>query len=190
MLSPNGAYYIDPYYHLDQSVYISYYRSDLGARPEFTDFTVETDVVGAGMPVEPQSGGPEAIVSRRDIRTAITTTTSYNNFFGGTVSNVLSAVTTAINRITGVYERDLAIRLTLVNDTTRLFSGLSGAGTDNPNGTISGGSNVFNLSTNNQSFTDSRIGNANYDIGHVFHRGGFNGVSGGGIGTVGRTGRK
>ena len=190
VLSPNGAYYIDPYYHLDQSVYVSYYRSDLGPRPEFTDLTIETDLVGAGMPVDPQPGGPEAIVSRRDIRTAITTTTSYNNFFGGTVTNVLSAVTTAINRITGVYETDLAIRLILVNDTTRLFSGLFGAGTDNPNGTISGGSNVSNLSSSNQSFTDSRIGNVNYDLGHVFHSGGFNGISGGGIGTVGRTGRK
>ncbi len=129
-------------------------------------------------------------MTRRDVRTTITTTTSYNAFFGNNVTNVLSGVTTAVNRITGVYEVDTAIRLVLVNNTTRLFSGLSGVGTDNPNGTISGGS-VGTLSSNNQFFTDSRIGNANYDMGHVFGRtesGG--GVSGGGIGIVGRTGLK
>ena len=27
--SPNGSWYIDPYYHLDDSVYVSYYRGDL-----------------------------------------------------------------------------------------------------------------------------------------------------------------
>ncbi len=188
VLSPNGAYYVDPYYHLDQSAYISYYRSDLGPAPEFEEFHL--DDADLDMHEGTESDGPEAVVSRRDIRTTITTTTTYNSFFGNTVTNVLAAVTTAINRITGVYEVDSAIRLILVNDTTRLFSGLSGAGTDNPNGTIAGGSNVSTLSTNNQSFTDSRIGSANYDLGHVFHRGSFNGISGGGIGIVGRSGLK
>ena len=190
VLSPNGSYYIDPYYHLDQSAYISYYRSDRGPLPDFEELNLDAELTDMDMHEGPESGGPEAVVSRRDIRTTITTTTAYNAFFGSTVTNVLSAVTTAINRITGVYEVDNAIRLILVSNTTRLFSGLSGPGTDNPNGIIAGGSNIFTLSSNNQSFTDSRIGNANYDMGHVFHRGGFNGVSGGGIGTVGRTGLK
>lgn len=191
VLSPNGAYYVDPYYHLEQSAYVSYYRSDRGPGPSFEEEVgMHMDGLDDGLAEGPQTGGPEVVVSRRDIRTTVTTTTSYNSFFGNNVTNVLSAVTTAINRVTGVYEVDLAIRLVLVANTTRLFSGLSGPGTDNPNGTIAGGSNVSTLSSNNQSFTDSRIGSANYDVGHVFHSGSFNGISGGGIGIVGRAGLK
>ena len=29
VLSPNGRYYVDPYFHLEQSAYISYYSKDL-----------------------------------------------------------------------------------------------------------------------------------------------------------------
>lgn len=191
VLTPHGAWYVDPYWHMDQSAYISYFKADLasGLSPASLTEDLEIDAVEEGSSTW-TGGGPEAIVSRRDVRTAVTTTTSYNGFFGNNVTNVLSGVTTAINRITGVYEVDVAVRLLLVNDTTRLFSGLSGVGTDNPNGTISG-TNVSALSSNNQSFTDTRIGNANYDMGHVFGRTeGNGGISGGGIGIVGRTGLK
>ena len=40
--SPNGAWYIDPYYHLDTSVYVSYYGRDLTDDPNASTF-VERD---------------------------------------------------------------------------------------------------------------------------------------------------
>jgi hypothetical protein len=48
--SPQGAWYIDPYYHLDDSLYISYYGRDLKEDPHGT--FVERDAEGAELSVD------------------------------------------------------------------------------------------------------------------------------------------
>ncbi|HEY6562994.1 MAG TPA: hypothetical protein VIY86_00730, partial [Pirellulaceae bacterium] len=83
IISPNGAWYVDPYWHMDQSAYISYFKADAGPGPAYQSLTDEMDFdfhdEGAQGPSG--GGGPEATVTRRDVRTTITTTTSYNSFF-------------------------------------------------------------------------------------------------------------
>jgi hypothetical protein len=176
VLSPNGAWYIDPYYHLDTSVYASYFRSDLGPReilPELPPIDVRTTAVRPG-PNEPPSlfrSGTQL----RTYRTAVAATGEYTIFQGGTVPLGQSAIVTAMNRVSGVYEVELSIRLTLVaNNSSLVYTNPS---TDPySNGTPS------SLLSQNQTNLDSVIGNANYDLGHVFS------TAGGGLAALGVVG--
>ncbi len=81
---------------------------------------------------------------------------------------VLSAMMTTMNRVNGIYERDLAITLQLVPNTDQLIF-LDGTTDPYTNGDTDA------MVNENQTQCDSRIGNANYDIGHVFgtNSGGF-----------------
>ena len=88
---------------------------------------------------------------------------------------------TTVNRVVGIYETELAIRMVLVaNEASIIYTN---ATTDpytntNPNSA---------LLTQNQATIDSVIGSANYDIGHVFTTGG-GGLAG--LGVVGTASRK
>ena len=81
-------------------------------------------------------------------------------------SATLSYVVTTMNRINGVYERELSVTMTLaahedtllfVNDTTDPMGGLN--------------TDPVGLMDLNQKLCDSLIGTANYDLGHVFSTG-------------------
>ncbi len=80
-----------------------------------------------------------------------------------TKAQVLSKMATTMNRVNGIYERELSVTMAFVatedtlifNDSTR---DAFGAINDNPTALIG----------LNQVYCDSFVGNANYDIGHVF----------------------
>jgi len=170
ILSPHGAVYIDPHFR-DKSVYASYYKRDY--RRVASDFRCLT---AAGQTITVGSS-PLTTLNRsganlRTYRLACAADAEYTAFHGGTVSAGLSAVVTAINRVTGVYETELAIRLVLVANNNLII--YTSSGTDPYSNTS--GSTMLNQ---NQSTLDSVIGNANYDIGHVFSTGG------GGIASLG-----
>ena len=78
----------------------------------------------------------------------------------------LNKIITTLNRINGVYERELSITMQLVNHEDTLI--FVDEATD-PFG--SNDSNPFGLMTLNQKFCDSLIGTANYDLGHIFSTG-------------------
>ena len=92
----------------------------------------------------------------RTYRLALAATAEYTQQYGGgTVAGALGALTTTINAVDAIYERDLAIHLMLVaNETSIIFTN---AGTD---GYTS--DNVGSLLSQNQAILDQRIGSANY----------------------------
>ncbi len=78
----------------------------------------------------------------------------------------LNKIITTLNRINGVYERELSITMQLVNNNDTLL--FLDEATD-PFGASD--SNPYGLMTLNQKYCDSLIGTANYDLGHIFSTG-------------------
>ncbi len=116
----------------------------------------------------------------RTYRLAMACTGEYAATKGGTTVGALAAIVASVNRVSGVYEKELAIRLVLVPQTDTLI--FLDPVTDRY-------SNLSNSATllRNQVVVDSLIGAANYDIGHI-----FNTADGGiaGLGVVCRAGLK
>ncbi len=175
VISAHGTVYIDPYQPGDTEHYIAYNKQDhvRGERPrcevtgeELVDDQPHSHADGAA--VELASGD-----TLRTYRLAMATTGEYTAFHGGTVLDGLSAVLTTLNRVNGVYERDLSVRMVLVANNDLLIYTNSGTDpyTNNNGGTMLG---------QNQSNINNLIGNANYDIGHVMSTGG-GGVAGLGV---------
>ena len=92
------------------------------------------------------------------------------------VAGALAAQVTIMNRVDGVYEREVAIRMDIVanNNLIVYTDGTTLIPVPNNNGSTM-------LGENQSQPSDAVIGSANYDIGHVFSTGG------GGIATVGGT---
>ncbi len=168
VLSPNGAWYVNPYYHLETGVYMSFARKD-AVRPK-DGWTCQVpgkpgalERALAAVPPVTNLAGPIG-GTLRTYRLALACTHQYAAFFGGTVSQALSAMMVAVNRVTGIYEKEVGIRLALVSNTQNLI--YTTAGSDpysNANADV--------ILTQNQTNTDNVIGNPNYDIGHVFSTG-------------------
>jgi hypothetical protein len=179
VLTPRGNWYIDPYYHQDQSAYVSYFGRDLtNTHGRLFD---HEDPAGEGGPAASALDAERVVGTElRTYRLALATTGEYATFHGGTVPLVHNELVVAVNRVTGVYERELAIRLQLVANNDSLIN-LNASTDPYTNG------NAGALLNQNQSNVDSVIGSANYDIGHVFSTGGGGLAS---LAVVGKAGQK
>lgn len=195
VLTPNGTWYVDPYFHLQTKFYASYFRadavrgdSDVDADHHLNDIDTAARGASSGARRNTGSGSGQGAAGGlqdnfgtqlRTFRLANAATGEYTAFFGGSVG-AQAAIVTAINRVTGVYEKDLAIRLTLVaNNSNIVYTNPATDPYTNNNGSA--------MLTQNQNTVDSVIGSGNYDIGHVFSTGG-GGIAG--LGVVGMAGSK
>ena len=86
---------------------------------------------------------------------------------------VLSAMNTSMTRINGVFEKDLGVRMVIVNNNQNVI--FLDPNTDN----ITDG-NANTMIDEVQSICDAQIGTSNYDIGHIFSIGG-DGLAGLGV---------
>lgn len=167
VISPNGTVFIDPYSMNETDYYISYYRHDF--RPAFEKtFTCHTEK--DNNPPVYNTNYTRTGEQLRTYRLAVATTGEYTSLLGGQ-SQTLANINTTVNRITGVYELDMSVRLVLIANQMDIIytNGASDPYTNN-NGSA--------LLSENQNNLDNVIGNANYDIGHVFSTGGFGGIAG------------
>jgi hypothetical protein len=174
--SPNGAFVIEPQWQGSQTDYASYWRKENLARKmnPVTCTVVEAVKNTTSRPVFLGEDGPGD--NLKTYRLAMNATGEYTNFFGG-VANAQAAIVTSVNRVQQVYERDLAVRFTIVRNNP-YPDPAADPFSNNSGGTMLG---------QNQTVCDATPGNANYDIGHVFSTGG-GGIAG--LGVVGVTGQK
>ncbi|MDR6405834.1 MULTISPECIES: reprolysin-like metallopeptidase [Chryseobacterium] len=105
----------------------------------------------------------------RTMRLAMSVTGEYTQFHGGTVAGALAAINATMTRVNGVFEKDFALHLIVQNFPAVIYTN---AATDPYSPASSGAAGAWNLELQNTLTTN--VGNANYDIGHLF------GASGGG----------
>jgi len=173
ILSPSGAVYIDPLWKGDTTAYGSYYKRDYRKGADRFQCLGPTEKPAES--VLGVDGGVAALTGEtlRTYRLACAATGEYTAFFGGTVVAGMSAIATAVNRVTGVYETELSVRMVLVANNNRIVytNGATDPYTNNDG---------IAMLSQNQSNLTSVIGSAKYDIGHVFSTGG-GGVAGLGV---------
>ena len=99
--------------------------------------------------------------SLKNYTIAIATTGEYSAKFGSSVGGTMAAIVTTLNRVNQVLERDLGIRLNLVENNDLLIN-------TNADSDPYTEEKLIDLVLQNQVFIDSTIGNSNYDIGHLF----------------------
>jgi hypothetical protein len=167
LLTPRGTVLIEPEQANQTSDYLAYFQGDTTAG------TMECEVDGPSQDAlvaaaKQTSGEPDVspLVSSgsnlRTYRLAVAATAEYTQTFGnGTVSGALAAITTTVNLVNAIFERDVAVRLVLIaNETSIIFTDTTTDGYTSNSPT--------SLITENQSRLDAIIGSENYDIGHVF----------------------
>ena len=168
VLSINGRVYIDPYARGNIDYYMSYNHAD---NNRITSFSCGTDADPVDQLENSTSAkllaGPCRGTQLYTYRLAVACTGEYAQAVGGTTAPALhAAIVTTVNRVTGVYEKELTVKLILVannnvveflDPTTDPFNG------NNSSGILIGES---------QSVIDNNIGSAAYDVGHTFSTGG------------------
>lgn len=187
VLTGNGqSFYIDPVTRTDTRHYLAFYKTDMnraataaGPAPSCEFQLTPADKVAAQARLVAQVNGGRALATGSQLRTyrlALANTPEYAVFHGNTATAVTAAKVTSVNRVVGVYEKELAVRMVLVAN-NNLLDFLSGTGTQPP--TAYTNANANSLLTQNQSNVNAVIGVANYDIGHVFS------TAGGGLAGLG-----
>ena len=163
MNADKGTVFIEPVSQ-DLTTYTVYKKAD--KKVAFTPF--ECGVIDELASNENFQLRPNADDSTlRTFRLAVSTTGEYTAYFGGTKAQALAAINATMTRVNGVFEKDFAVRMVLIanNDLVIYTSAASDPYTTNYNSQL-------------QSTLTSVIGEANYDVGHVFVQAGNNGNAG------------
>jgi hypothetical protein len=179
VLSAAGTVYIDPYHKGDARYAVSYFKADAvraAGAPFHCDVKGEDPEDAKAEPArrEPRESAISlpATASGTQLRTyrlALAATGEYSTAVcapnPAAVDCALNAMVVSMNRVDGIYEREVAIRMVLIgNDDLVVYTnGATDPYTNNNGGTMLG---------QNQTNLNSVIGSANYDIGHVFSTGG------------------
>jgi hypothetical protein len=168
LISERGTVYVDPAEGDDPSLYISYWKKDVAGESYECLHHSEMDgpvFAALAFPANNPSGD-----QLRTYRLAISATGEYTQFFGS-VANATNQITTTVNRVTGIYEREVAISLLLV--ATNIYT--------DPDGDPFTGDDVGDMLGENQTDLDTNVGDANYDFGHIFSQGSGGGVANQGV---------
>lgn len=103
----------------------------------------------------------------RTLRLVVSTTGEYTTHFGG-VAGALAQINATITRVNAVFEKDFALHLVLQNYPNIVY----------PNAASDPYTGQANWNVQLQQTLTANVGNANYDIGHLFGRVGNNGNAG------------
>lgn len=161
-----SAEFIEPYTS-DLSAYAVYRKSDKTANLNRFECKVIDDhkaQISGSIAARPNADDS----TLRTFRLAMSCTGEYTAYFGGTKALALAAINNTMTRVNGVFEKDFGVRMSLIANTDLVI--YTSASTD----PYSAASGMSNWNSQLQSTLTSVIGEANYDIGHLF------GASGGG----------
>lgn len=163
-----SAVFIEPYAK-DLSTYVVYKKSDKKDDLSTFECTV-IDVAQKGISnMNNLAARPNADDARlRTFRLALSCTGEYTSYFGGTKANALAAMNNTMTRVNGVFEKDFAARMILIANNDAVIY------TNSSTDPYSAAAQMDNWNSQLQSTLTSVIGEANYDVGHLF------GASGGG----------
>ena len=153
----------------DLNTYTIYKKGDHAATGTFRclvdDEPIMTNALN-GLAARPNAD--DAVL--RTYRLALSCTGEYTAYFGGTKALALAAMNNTMTRVNGVFEMDFNARMVIIANNDLVI--YTSASTDPYSAATTGAGGTWN--TELQNTLTSVIGNANYDIGHLF------GASGGG----------
>lgn len=143
---------------------------------EYVSFREDTRHTRATLPSEPlwnglvatskaQSNGRPTTSGHREYRLAVAATSDYTTHFGGTVANGLANVVETINRVNAVFERDLGIHLTLVENNDKI---IFADPEKDPYMPPSDNTDLDFARNQNVGVLNQVIGNSEFDVGHLF----------------------
>lgn len=162
-----SAVFIEPYSQ-DLTVYSIYKKSDKVKSLTPFECSVVDDVKSTIDPLSLRPNADDATL--RTFRLAMSVTGEYTAYFGGTKALALAAINASMTRVNGVFEKDFAVRMVLIANNDAVI--YTNASTDPYSAAATGAGGAWNSELQNT--LTSVIGEANYDVGHLF------GATGGG----------
>lgn len=166
----NGSEYIEPYTK-DHSVYVAFdAKTRVKNHLPFNCSTEDADVsnqLADRMDNETSRADNQVF---KTYRLALSCTGEYATFHGGTVNGALAGMNATMTRVNGILDVDMAIKLEIIATNNLVI--YTNAATDPYSAAGAGSGGAWN--TELQNTLTNVLGNAAYDIGHLF------GASGGG----------
>lgn len=156
----NEVSYLDPYTK-DLSTFILYKRKDLPPNDRLFECHVEDELDNLKQSDSEKKAALVADGQFRNYRIAVSATGEYTAFHGGTVPMAMAAMVTTMTRVNGIYEKTISTTMTMVANNNLIV--YTNSATDPFTNGMPG-----TMINENQTNTNSVIGTANYDIGHVF----------------------
>lgn len=153
--------FIDPKWDSQQDEHFSYFKQNAVMEGAKNTFLQRSPIE-----LENRVAANSASLSINGVKTyrlAIAAAGEYTAFHGGTKGTALAAIVTAVNRLNEIYLNELGVKFELVaNNDQVIFDNASTDPFANTDADID----------SNRAVMDNTIGNANYDVGHVFNTGG------------------
>jgi subtilisin-like proprotein convertase family protein len=161
-----GAEYIEPYTK-DKTVYVIFdAKTRIKGESTFVCSTDETAIIQ-----QAKTSNRSSAQIYKTMRLALSCTSEYTTYFGGTVAGALAGMNNTMTRVNAIMENDLAIKLLIIANNNLVI--YNNAATD-PYSSVTGNQAPAAWNTQVQNALSNVLGNAAYDIGHLF------GASGGG----------
>ncbi|WP_248906342.1 GEVED domain-containing protein [Flavobacterium sp. K5-23] len=164
-----SAVFIEPY-STDLSTYTVYKKSDKAASLSKFDCTVidnaKKDLNTATLRPNADDG------NLRTFKLAMSVTGEYTAYFGGTKALALAGINNTMTRVNAIFEKDFGVHMNLIANNDLVI--YTSASTD----PYSASSSKANWNQQLQTTLTNVIGNANYDVGHLFGGDGGGGNAG------------
>ncbi len=166
VLGAQGTAFIQPLSQNDPTNYVAYFNRDAATENLSLSCLLSKEEIAEAERRQANSPATPLVFSTgttlRTYRLAVAATREFTNQFGGdTEAGALSAITTIINQVNAIYQKEATITFQLIaNETAIIYTSLEADPYTN--------SSPSTMLNENQTNLDAVIGAGNYDIGHVF----------------------